>query len=103
MEKKIENRIEYLDLLRIIAIFGVVVLHVAAQNWVKEFTNVFNWNVYNVYDSLVRWTVPVFVMISGTLFLSKEYSIKKIHSKKIFRIITALGFWSVVYIALSQK
>ena len=73
MEKKIENRIEYLDLLRIIAIFGVVVLHVAAQNWVKEFTNVFNWNVYNVYDSLVRWTVPVFVMISGTLFLSKEY------------------------------
>ena len=27
----------------------------------------YNWNDLNVFDSSVRWEVPVFVMISGTL------------------------------------
>ena len=59
----------------------------------------FDWNVQNIYDSAVRWCVPVFVMISGALFLNpkKQISIKKIYTKNIVRIITAFFIWSTIY------
>lgn len=96
-EIDVNKRIEYFDLLRILAVFAVIVLHVSAQNWYYTDVHSFEWNVFNVYDSLVRWAVPVFVMISGALFLSKDYSIKKIYSVNIFRIVISFIFWSLVY------
>ena len=51
----------------------------------------------NFYDSIVRWGVPVFVMISGCLFLSGNSTLKKIYQKNIFRIARAFVFWSIVY------
>ena len=53
----------------------------------------------NFYDSIVRWAVPVFVMISGSLFLNPDKAIpfKKIYTKYIFRILSALIFWSLLY------
>lgn len=93
------SRVIYLDYLRIAATFGVIVLHISGQNWYTTSVNSFEWNVLNFYDSIVRWVVPIFVMISGALFLdkAKEVSIKKLYSKNILRIITALIFWSSVY------
>ena len=67
-----ENRVIYFDYLRIISIFSVVVLHMAGQNWKTSDVNSFNWGWFNLVDSLVRWGVPVFVMISGALFLEKS-------------------------------
>ena len=92
-----DKRIEYLDLLRIIAIFTVVLLHVAAQNWTKVDARSFEWNVFNVFDSISRWAVPVFVMISGTLFLNKDYTLKELWLKKILRIIIVYFFWALAY------
>ena len=60
----------------------------------------FEWQILNLYHGgLVRWAVPVFVMISGALFLNpdKNIPIKKIYTKYIFRIVTALAFWSFIY------
>jgi surface polysaccharide O-acyltransferase-like enzyme len=57
----------------------------------------------NVYDSLVRWTVPMFVMISGFFHLKpnkKGLSFTeemKIIYKKIFRIICVIIFWGIAY------
>jgi surface polysaccharide O-acyltransferase-like enzyme len=56
----------------------------------------------NIYDSLVRWAVPVFVMISGMLHLKSrnndDFSVErqKIY-KKIIRIICAIAFWTIIY------
>lgn len=72
-----------------------MVLHISAQNWRVTDVISFEWNVFNFYDSIVRWAVPVFVMISGALFLSREYSIKKIYGKNILRILVAF-FWVIV-------
>lgn len=69
------DRIMYLDYLRVFATFGVVILHVSAQNWYVADINSFEWLVFHFFDSVVRWGVPVFVMISGTLFLNKETSV----------------------------
>ena len=105
MEKKKElikttpKRIVYLDILKILATFGVITMHVAAIHWYTESPSSFNWKVFNFYDSIVRWVVPIFVMISGALFLdnSKELNIKKLYKKNILRIITAFIFWSLIY------
>lgn len=55
--------------------------------------------MYLVYVALVRWPVPVFVMMSGALFLSKDIPIRKIYSKYVFRIFTAFLFWTCIYAA----
>ena len=60
----------------------------------------FDWHVLNFYHGcLVRWAVPVFVMISGALFLNpdKNIPIKKLYSKYILRITSAFVFWSFLY------
>lgn len=86
------------DILRIIAAFAVIVLHVSARRFWVSFPS-YEWEVLNVYDSISRWGVPIFVMISGALFLdsNKPFSIKKLYGKNIVRILCALVFWSVIY------
>lgn len=91
----------YLDILRIMATFAVIIIHIAAQNWHKVDINSYEWKAFNIYDSIARWSVPVFVMISGALFLNKTQSIKKIYKKYILRIITAFGFWSFFYAVIA--
>lgn len=91
------HRTVYFDVLRIIAICAVVVLHVSAQNFVESGVDTPEWQALNFYDSIVRWSVPVFVMISGALFLDGENSIGKLYKKNIARILVAFIFWSMLY------
>ena len=61
----------------------------------------FEWQVLNAYRGpLASWAVPVFVMMSGALFLSRDIPIKKLYGKYIFRMFTAFVFWSFVYEAI---
>ncbi len=92
------NRTLYFDILRITATFAVILLHVSCTYWDTNTFN-FDWNVRNIYDSAVRWCVPIFVMISGALFLNpeKQISIKKLYTKNIVRIISAFFLWSTIY------
>lgn len=91
------KRTEYFDYLRVFAIFSVIVLHTAAENWYNLDVNSHEWSVFNTYNAAVRWAVPIFIMISGALFLNKECSIKKIYTKYVLRIITAFIFWGFIY------
>ncbi|MBQ8134979.1 MAG: acyltransferase family protein [Clostridia bacterium] len=74
-----------------------MILHISAQNWHDSDIHSFEWNTFNFYDSIVRWGVPVFTMISGSLFLNGTQSIERIYKKNILRIITAFIFWSMFY------
>ena len=95
---KKEKRIEYLDLLRIIAIIGVIVIHVTTREITENNIENLKINLLFLFDGFVRWCVPIFIMISGTLLLSKDYSLKELYFKKILRIITAFIFWSIIYV-----
>lgn len=97
---KDNKRIIYIDLLRVISIFAVVILHVAASNWTLIDVNLPQWQVLNLFDSAVRWCVPIFFMISGMFFLNpkKDIKIRDIYTKYIFRIIIALIITSMFYI-----
>ncbi len=99
-----KNRIIYADILRIIATFAVIVIHVSASKWYHSPIREFNWQIYNLYDSLVRWSVPIFVMLSGMLFLNpeKEITTGEIFRKYIFRILLAIIFWEC-FIKLIQS
>ena len=92
------NKIIAFDGLRILAAFAVVVLHAVAPFFLDSYPSS-DWNVANVYESLVRWSVPVFFMISGALFLNKrkELNIGRLYKKNIFRVFLIYLFWSIVY------
>ena len=100
-ENKLENsrRIIYLDELRIVAILAVILLHVSASNLFNSQVNSFDWQVFNIYDSLVRFCVPVFIMISGALFLDPRREIKteRLFKHNILRIVKVFIFWSLLY------
>lgn len=91
------RRITYIDHLRIAATIAVVIIHVAAQNWYSQDVSASSWRIFNFYDSISRWAVPAFVMISGTLMLEADVSFKKLFAVKIPRRLTAFIFWSLVY------
>lgn len=97
MAKNYCNRIVWLDAVRIAAMLAVVSIHVIAEKWYDLPIKGTDWQILNLYDGMVRWGVPVFVMISGTLFLSTELSFNKLYRKKIWRLLMAFVGWSLIY------
>lgn len=93
-------------LVRIIAIMGVVALHVtdALINPANYFGGL-SWWFANVINSFGRTAVPLFIMLSGFLILNpqKHYSQKQIFEKAIFRIGIPLIFWSIFYFLWRQR
>ncbi|MBR5418948.1 acyltransferase family protein [Candidatus Saccharibacteria bacterium] len=101
--KKSDSRIAYFDYLRVAAIVAVVFLHVAANKWYSTDVNGFAWQTFNIYDSIARWGVSIFVMISGALFLSKETPTKILYKKHILRLLIAFLVWSIIYALINGK
>lgn len=92
------KRIVYLDYLRVFSVFAVMVLHTAAACFYSTDGINSDWQIMNFYDGIVRWGVPVFVMMSGALFLPRNIEIKTIYKKYIPRMIVAYFCWSMVYV-----
>lgn len=93
-----ERKLHY-DILRVLAAFSVVMLHSAAQFWYDLDIRSAEWIIANSYDALFRFGVPVFVMISGAIFLDKRYEldIKKLYKHNILKMVVFYIFWSVAY------
>lgn len=94
-----ENYIAYADIARIAAAFAVVLLHVAGARLIVEEIGSFNFIWATAFDCVMRWSVPLFIMLSGMLFLSskKKLNVKTLYTKNILRMVTAFLFWSLVY------
>lgn len=100
-------RTPYYDYLRIAATFAVMFIHVIARglerNWHTAPVTTLDWQVFNVYESMLRWPIVVFILISGALFLDRDLRPSRIYTKYILRIVTAFLFWSVVYTIADHK
>jgi len=99
------QRVFYPDFLRVIAIFAVIFLHVAVNGQDKMPSQSYEWQIVNFYNGLVRWCVPVFVMVSGVFLLDfRRYSesvsenLARILKKNIFRLSITLIVWSIFYL-----
>ena len=91
------KRIEYFDWLRILGSFSVVVIHISCEIWYSSTIFSTEWKISNFYDSIARFGVPIFFMISGTIFLEKDISFYIILNKYIKSIYIKLLFWSFFY------
>ncbi|WP_258911416.1 acyltransferase [Pseudomonas putida] len=83
-----------LDFCRIAACFMVVLLHIASAGAIQLDDN---WMSSNIYNSLVRSCVPLFLMLSGALLLNRTDSAITFYQKRFLRILPPLLFWSVFY------
>ena len=84
---------------------AVVFLHSSAMQYNASDISSKSFMMANLYDSLVRWAVPVFVMISGALFLDpqREITVKNIFCKYIRRIIITFILWSAFYAIIYNR
>ena len=99
METKTVERNWGLDLLRILAAFTVVMLHVSPQAYLDVEIASAPWNVMNAITSLCCWNVSAFFMLSGAFLLApqKAMSTRTLYRKNIARLAAAFVFWSAVY------
>ena len=92
-----KQRVVYYDYLRVFAIIAVIVIHVSAQEWSDFGGRSYEWQVFNVYNAIARWGVSVFLMISGSLFLSRDIEVKTIYKKYIPRMVVSYFVWSALH------
>lgn len=90
------NRDLSIDLLKAIAIFGVIIIHTCAYNYDIASAN---WTASVFWGSVVRASVPIFFMCSGALLLAprKNFSTKRFFKKNVLRIVVAMVFWAMAY------
>ena len=97
----VKNRIFYFEFLKVLAIIAVIFIHVAAPIIPRYYElNLNDWWTANVYDSLTRWCVPIFIMISGALLLNpkKTDSIQTFFKKRTLKVVYPLIIWSSIYL-----
>lgn len=95
-----KQRIEYFDYLRLLATLAVVTIHVTGPYWYVTDTSTVPWHILTFYECISRWSVPIFFMISGTLFLEGTRTIQQILQKNIRHIATSFFFWSILYVGI---
>ena len=86
-----------LDYLRVFASIAIIFLHVTGQDMYDIEVASTGWNLYNICNGATRWGVPVFVMMSGALFLPREIPTEILYKKYISRIAIAYVVWSSFY------
>jgi surface polysaccharide O-acyltransferase-like enzyme len=101
-EMKGSDRSAWIDNIRLIATVAVIVVHVATPAIFfrydpAELDNSIWW-VGNIYGSFARFCVPLFLMITGTLLLSQNFTLKDFLKKRVTRILWPFILWSLIYI-----
>lgn len=93
------QRILYPDILRTLAVFAVIMIHICSYGFCNYEVSSYDWQIVNIYECLIHWAVPIFVMISGNFFLNpqKEITLSKLFRKNIFRLVVAIFFWGFLY------
>lgn len=99
MSKTSSKHYTNIDILRILACFMVVTIHVAANKWFSVPVDSSDWAAMNLYDSAARSSVPLFFMISGMLFLNREKvdPISKLLKNNVLKLVIVYIVWAIFY------
>lgn len=95
---KIKERYDYIDLIKAIAIFFVILIH----NFKAPFDFISNPKPSAYLGYMIRLIiegVPIFLSINGFLIINKEFDFKK-HLKKMLNIFLIIIIWSLIYTIL---
>ena len=91
----------WIDLVRVVAVFQVVLIHLSYVIFFKEPPLTPNWLAANFYDSFSRMGVPLFFMVSGYLLLRKSESVPQFFRKRFFKVGIPTLFWTAAYLLWS--
>ena len=88
----VNKRIDYIDTLKCIAIFAVIAIHgLSLLGQVK----LFGYKVGS-FQQIFRFAVPLFLMITGALFLDKEIVLKDYLKNRFVRVLYPLLFFTLL-------
>jgi surface polysaccharide O-acyltransferase-like enzyme len=90
------------DLIRTAAVLGVLLLHAANDLTSQTMSSleIWRWCVVDVYQSIGRMGVPLFVMLTGALLLAPSKQNEELGTffkKRFSRIGLPFIFWGVIY------
>lgn len=99
-----KSRIVWIDILRIIAMFSVILIHVMSNTIYTFYIGEPYLSVYQILLSILSFAIPLFVMISGLIFLNpkKEMDTKTILKKYCFKILFLIFFFGTIFILIEQ-
>lgn len=98
MEKK---HIVWLDFARCIAILSVVACHsIETEYYFVRFgkidVSLASWIFQNIIFTIGRIGVPLFLMITGSLMIGREYDIKKYYLRTFFPLLVTTEIWIII-------
>jgi len=77
---------------------GVILIHVSTPTVKMIYgKNMEYWWIGNIFDSAVRFAVPLFLVISGATLLTKEYKLAEFYKRRITRVLFPFIFWLIAY------
>jgi len=90
------ERIDYFDILRVLSMFGVIFMHVAAAPLRAGMGRA--WPFFHIPTSFFFTAVPIFFMISGALLLSdpRTRDALPFYRRHLPKLIVPLAVWSVL-------
>lgn len=94
--ERLKQREPTFDVIRTIAIFMVVVIHVTAPA-IQRSVGSANWWMALLWGVLARPAVPLFFMCSGALMLDRDISLKRLYGHNLLRILIAMFCWGLAY------
>jgi surface polysaccharide O-acyltransferase-like enzyme len=89
----------YADILRIVATVSVICIHICMPLIFGKPQSHPGWWTFNLFLSFSRFSVPIFVMISGMLLLDKSvsFSTPLFFKNRFIKIIIPTIIWSLLY------
>src|SRR6185312_7928812 len=94
---KPEN-IPWINNIRVIALYAVIILHSTAP-LMMQYGKVplSDWLMADILNALVRFAVPVFVMVTGALLLNREYELGDFLKRRLARVVWPFlfGAWCI--------
>lgn len=94
------KRRPYLDLLRAVAAFLVIVNHTNSEIFLGCEPYTLTWYLSMTWFFVSKMAVPIFVMISGSLLLERDDSYKSLFVHRILRIVVVLILFSLIHYLL---
>ncbi|MES2439829.1 MAG: acyltransferase family protein [Verrucomicrobiota bacterium] len=94
------RREDWIDVLRVISCFAVVLIHTSGQTYQKYGSiPVAEWWFANLLNGSSRWAVPLFVLISGATLKVSDADASRFYKKKALRFLPVIFAWSALYAA----
>lgn len=98
-QKSVKNRIAYLDVLRVLAMFMVIMVHIGDAYIFDAETKTFG-TAATLFAVLLRSSVPLFIIMSSILLLPLKTDNTHFFKRRFTRVVIPFLVWSVIYVFL---